>query len=88
MAVEVLSEGNTVGEMRRKLRDYFQAGVRLVWYIDPATRTAEVYTAPEQRHVVTEQGILDGGDVLPGFRLPLGELFSRAEGRPPSGSTD
>ena len=86
LVVEILSEGNTVGEMRRKLHDYFQAGVRLVWYIDPVTRTAEVYTAPDQRLDLTAQGVLDGGAVLPGFRLSLADLFARAEGQPPSGS--
>lgn len=46
LAVEVLSKSNSEGEMQRKLHDYFTAGVRLVWYIDPRTRTATVYTAP------------------------------------------
>ena len=45
LAIEILSEGNTPGEMQRKLRDYFAAEVRLVWYIDPRSRTAMVYTA-------------------------------------------
>jgi Uma2 family endonuclease len=79
LAIEVLSKGNTPGEMRRKLRDYFQAGVRLVWYLDPKARTMEVYTSPEQCTVVGENDVLDGGDVLPGFQLPLKELFARAE---------
>jgi Uma2 family endonuclease len=80
LAVEVLSRGNTPGEMQRKLRDYFQAGVRLVWYLDPDAGTVEVYTAPDQCTVVDEDGILDGGDVLPGFRLALAELFDRTVG--------
>ena len=37
LAIEVLSAGNTAGEMQRKLQDYFTAGVKLVWYIDPQT---------------------------------------------------
>ena len=45
LTVEILSEGNTKAEMDRKLRDYFQAGVQLVWYIEPKTRTARAYTA-------------------------------------------
>jgi Uma2 family endonuclease len=81
LAVEVLSRGNTPGEMKRKLHDYFRSGVRLVWYIDPETRTAEIFTSPEERTVIDEQGVLDGGDVLPGFRLVLGDLFARADGR-------
>ncbi len=87
LAVEVLSEGNTEGEMRRKLRDYFAAGVRLVWYVDWRTRTTAVYTAPEQCQVLGEDDVLTGGDVLPGFELPLRELFAevdRNERRRPS----
>lgn len=61
--------------MRRKLQDYFTAGVRLVWYVDPRTRTASAYTSPEHCTVFDENGVLTGGDVLPGFELPLRELF-------------
>jgi len=83
LAVEVLSEKNTPAEMRRRLREYFQAGVRLVWYLDPKTRTAEVYTSLEARSEIGESDVLDGGDVLPGFTITLAELFARAEGRRP-----
>jgi Uma2 family endonuclease len=78
LAVEVLSESNTKAEMQRKLWDYFDAGVRLVWYLDPETRTAEVYTGVDQCRRVREVQSLDGGDVLPGFSLPLSLWFARA----------
>ena len=78
LAVEVLSEGNTAEEMRRKLGEYFQVGVRLVWLIDPATRTAEVYTSPRKKTTIGKDGVLNGGTVLPGFRLSMQELFTRA----------
>jgi Uma2 family endonuclease len=84
LAVEVLSEGNTPGEMERKKLDYFRAGVRLLWYLDAKARTVQVYTGPDQCAVVGEDGLLEGADVLPGFRLPLAEIFARAEGRTPS----
>src|SRR5262249_38375957 len=67
LAVEVISKGNTRGEMARKLRDYFLAGERLVWFIRPRDRTATVYTAPDHPTKLTETQSLDGGDVLPGF---------------------
>ena len=79
LAVEILSEGNTLREMERKLDEYFTAGVRLVWYIDPAKRQARMYTARDQMTTIDANGYLDGGDVLPGFSLRLGELFERAE---------
>ncbi len=45
LAVEVLSPGNTTKEMNDKLDDYYRAGVRLVWFVDPRRRTVEVFTA-------------------------------------------
>jgi Uma2 family endonuclease len=78
LAVEVLSEGNTAEEMRRKLGEYFKAGVRIVWLIDPATRSAEVYSSPRKKKTITVDQEIDGGAVLPGFRLSLRELFTRA----------
>jgi Uma2 family endonuclease len=81
LAVEILSEGNTPQEMEKKLDEYFEAGVRLVWYIDARTRTAAIYTARNQKEAIDESGILDGGEVLPGFQLRLGELFERADRR-------
>ena len=81
LAVEVLSESNSEGEMRRKLQDYFAAGVRLVWYIDPRTRTATTYTSPQDFAVLGENDSLTGGDVLPGFELPLRQLFAEIDGK-------
>jgi Uma2 family endonuclease len=82
LAVEVLSKGNTRGEMACKLREYFQAGVTLVWLLDPKTRTIRVYTAPDQVVVLTEEDTLDGGAVLPGLSLSLKEIFSRTPRQP------
>jgi Uma2 family endonuclease len=85
LAVEVLSESNTTAEMERKLKQYFEAGVTLVWYIDPETRSARVYAGPTDVTVVDQNGLLDGGPVLPGFQLSLRELFARADRQGPSG---
>jgi Uma2 family endonuclease len=79
LAVEVLSTSNTKREMERKRREYFQAGVKLVWEIDPQTRAANVYTAADQMTPVPVGGTLDGGAVLPGFQLSLKAVFDRAE---------
>ncbi len=62
--------------MERKLRDYFAAGSKLVWYLDPDERSLRVYTSPDQFTTLDESGTLDGGDVLPGFRLPIREWFA------------
>lgn len=79
--VEVLSETNTPEEMDDKLEKYFRAGVRLVWYIDPQTRSARVYSGPKSVSEIDEGGVLDGGEVLPGFQVPLQELFEEADRR-------
>ncbi|HET6573427.1 MAG TPA: Uma2 family endonuclease [Fimbriiglobus sp.] len=79
LAVEILSEGNTPREMARKRREYFAAGTKLVWIIDPDARTVEMYADPRQPDLVTllrDTDILDGGTVLPGFALPLADLFN------------
>jgi len=84
LAVEVLSKSNTPEEMERKLGEYFLAGVRLVWMIDPRKRTAEVYTSPDApAATLDETQVLDGGNVLPGFKLPLAELFAHLPATPP-----
>jgi len=80
LAVEILFEGNTTEEMNRKLREYFQAGVRLVWYIEPKTCTARAYTAVGEWTEVGPNDSLTGGEVLPGFELPLAQLFARVDG--------
>lgn len=75
LAVEVLSEGNTAREMSRKLDDYFGAGVRLVWFVDLRRRTVDVFTAKDECETLDERRTLTGGEVLPGFKLPLKKLF-------------
>ena len=78
LAVEVLNEGNTAKEMSRKLDDYFDAGVRLVWFVDLRKRTVDVYMAKDEHVRLGERQTLTGSDVLPGFRLPLKKLFAEA----------
>jgi Uma2 family endonuclease len=79
LAVEVLSESNTEQEMARKRREYFSAGVRLVWLIDPDDRTVSVYTDPDRATVLDAAQTLDGGAVLPGFVLSLQQLFAELD---------
>jgi Uma2 family endonuclease len=82
LAIEVLSKGNTPGEMKRKLKDYFITGVKLVWFVDPKQRTVQVFTAPDQSVTLTEADTLDGGDVLPGLTLSVKQIFARLPKRP------
>jgi Uma2 family endonuclease len=82
LAVEVLSEDNTAQEMSRKLDDYFDAGVRLVWFVDPRKRTVEVFSGKKSSKLLQEHETLTGGKVLPGFSLPLKEFFADVEAAP------
>jgi Uma2 family endonuclease len=79
IAIEVLSKGNTSGEMERKRSEYFAARVRLVWMVDPIQRTVTVYTAVDRFTVLGENDVLDGGDVLPGLSIFLQELFAELD---------
>jgi Uma2 family endonuclease len=76
LAAEIFSPSERGPSVREKVREYLDAGVRLVWIVDPRRRTVTVYTPDGASRVVTDSEELDGGEVLPGFRLPLAELFS------------
>jgi Uma2 family endonuclease len=79
LAVEVLSRSNTPGEMAAKRQDYFTTGVEVVWEIDPRARTVVVYTSATASTTLTAADTLDGGPVLPGFTLPLQQLFAELD---------
>jgi Uma2 family endonuclease len=79
LAIEVLSKSNTPAEIQRKLGEYFNAGVRLAWVIDPRKRTARVHKSARRATLIREHQSLDGGDVLPGFSVRLAELFKNLE---------
>ncbi|MEO8494493.1 MAG: Uma2 family endonuclease, partial [Planctomycetota bacterium] len=79
LAVEVLSVSNTDREMQRKRREYFDAGVSLVWMIDPRQRSAVVYTSLDEYTEYCASDSLTGGEVLPGFTLSLSELFAELD---------
>ncbi len=75
LGVEIISPNDYVEEVRAKLLEYFRAGVRLVWVILPTLELVDVYESPTRITVLTRDDCLDGGQVIPGFRLPLKELF-------------
>jgi len=78
IAIEVLSESNTREEMEKKRREYFAAGGTLVWEVDPETQTVHVYRAAEYESptVLGVGDILAGDPVLPGFSLPVADIFN------------
>ncbi len=79
LVVEVLSPSNTVAEMTRKRGEYFRCGVKLYWEFDPSVNFLRVYTAFDQYRDLLESDILDGGTVLPGFAIPVAELWAELD---------
>ena len=80
LAVEIMSPGNTLPEMRRKAEVYLRRGSTLVWLVNPAKRSAEVWRLTDDEltsETVGPAGALSGEGVLPGFRLDLSRLFAR-----------
>jgi len=75
LAVEVVSPGDRYSEIVARVADYLGAGTALVWVVDPDARTVTVHSADRPPVVHAETGVLEGGDVLPGFHLTLSELF-------------
>ncbi len=79
LCVEVLSRGNTVAEVDRKIREYFAHGTGVVWIIDPRRRVARVYADPQRPQAfiqITEDGVLRGDPSLPGLAVELRELLN------------
>ena len=74
--VDFFNESNTAAELGRRLQEYFDAGIKLAWVIDPRAKTARIHTSATKFKLLDETGVLDGGKVLTGFQLPLAELFA------------
>jgi Uma2 family endonuclease len=79
IAWEIVSPGDRVEALEKKLADYREAGFPLVWVVYPGTRTARIEHSDGRIAFIDAEGYLDGEDLLPGFRLRLGELFERYE---------
>ncbi|MDX1993156.1 MAG: Uma2 family endonuclease [bacterium] len=75
LAIEVKSPDDTVKEMRDKAAYYLANGVTLVWLVFPEQRIVEVYKADAQ-HILTEKDVLAADDLLPGFSLPVRDVFA------------
>ncbi|MCY3914566.1 MAG: Uma2 family endonuclease [Chloroflexi bacterium] len=74
LAVEVISPSNKATDMHRKIRQLLAAGTTLIWIVYPESRTVDVHTR-DGATTLNATDILSGGDVLPGFEIPVHELF-------------
>lgn len=75
LAVEVLSPSDTHAEVTEKSLAWLEAGCRLVLAVDPSQRTVTVYRSREDIRILTRGDSVDGADVVPGFALPVSDLF-------------
>lgn len=75
LAVEVLSPTDNPLQIQQKVRDYLEAGCRLVWVIAPQAKTVTVYRPDGSARLLREGDVLEGEDVLAGLRISLAEVF-------------
>jgi Uma2 family endonuclease len=76
LAAEVLPPSGNMVDAMSKVTMYLQAGVRLIWLVDPAERTITIFRPDAAPKVLGDGDTLEGGEVLPGFSVPVAELFA------------
>jgi Uma2 family endonuclease len=75
LAIEVASPSNSLSELQTKVLEYFDAGSRMVWVIDPETRTALVYHSPREITLLRDADSLEADPVIPGFHIALSTIL-------------
>jgi len=76
LVVEVVSPSNSLAEMHDKVLTYLEAGVRLVLVLEPKRRTVTLHMPDRTSRTLVVGEVLNGGDVLPGFSVPVADLFA------------
>lgn len=79
LAVEVVSPHDRASDLLAKVRDWLAAGAQVVWVVDPASRTVQIYWLANRAEILTVDDDLRGAEVVPGFKLPLCDLFARPQ---------
>ena len=75
LAIEVISPNDSSWEVEDKVRLYFEAGTRVVWIVDPRRRSVTVRRPDGPPATYIEGDIVPGGAILPGFELPVKDIF-------------
>ncbi len=75
LAVEVVSPSDSFADVETKARMWLTHGTRIVWVVEPDSRRVLIYELDRDRRELVESGDLDGGDVLPGFKVSVAKLF-------------
>lgn len=76
LCIEIISSSEEREEMVRKVREYFDADAQFVWHLFPDPRTLRVYTSPQDFTDYGADDEIEGGDLLPGFRCRVADLFA------------
>jgi len=75
VAVEIVGDRQKIFELMTKALEYLAAGGKMVWILEPETARVVVFTPPDRVRILPADGVLDGGDALPGFSCPVAQLF-------------
>ncbi len=75
LAVEVLSPDDRVSEVEDRVSEWLSSGSRQVWVVSPKLHTVTVYSSTSDIFTLTEKDTLEGGEVIPGFHIPISEIF-------------
>jgi Uma2 family endonuclease len=78
LAVEVISPTELFNDVLSKAHEYFRYGVEQVWLVVPAVRQVYIYDSPTRVRILGDNDTIDGITLLPGFQLPVAQLFQRA----------
>ena len=73
--IEIISKTNTAFEVEKKNKEYFDAGVKVVWNIFPEQKMVKVYTSIKSVQICTDNDICNAGDVIPDFQIRVNEIF-------------
>jgi Uma2 family endonuclease len=79
LAVEILSPSDSVIKISQKIAEYFANGTRLAWVVNPEDETVLVYHSPPPDRILKAGDALDGEQIVPGFSLPVAELFAELD---------
>lgn len=78
LAIEVVSPNDHASELQEKVQDYLNAGTQAVWVVWPKLRSITVHLPDGSSRSFDIESELDGGDVLPGLRIPVADIFASA----------
>jgi Uma2 family endonuclease len=84
LAIEFVSPHDLAVDLIEKVEDYFRAGVRQVWVVYPRHALALLHVSATRAELIRSDGAIDGGEILPGFRLRLGDLLAGGQGASPA----